>query len=414
MKELTKTKVTVRLRKVEYRKEWYVYLESYPVFVPGKKQPQRVREYFNRTVSTIEWDKKRTARTTVTSKTYKPKRDDNGVIICRSEQDRDTMMYADSVKKLRQREYDNTDLYSDTETAQAEQKERLNQNFFDYFEAIIKKRSAHTSQSITYNWNRTLELLKLYIGEKLLFKEIDIRLVEDFRLFLLSAPSGSTKGGTISQNTAGGYFSIFKSALKQAFIDDYLTIDISAKIKSIQKQETRREFLTTEELNTLASTPCNNDVMKRAALFSALTGLRHCDIQKMKWNELQIDGDQIRLNFTQQKTKGIEYMPISQQALELCGEPKQTNQLVFEKLPDTSWCSSPMEKWLQTAGINRKITFHCFRHTFATLQLASGTDIYTVSKMLGHNDIITTQIYAKVIDEKKAKAAHAIKLNIKK
>jgi hypothetical protein len=120
--------------------------------------------------------------------------------------------------------------------------------------------------------------------------------------------------------------------------------------------------------------------MKRAALFSALTGLRHCDIQKMQWKELQIDGDQARLNFTQQKTKGVEYMPISPQALELCGEPRKPNQLVFEDLPDPAWISKPLKRWVESAGIIKKITFHCFRHTFATLQLSNGTDIYTVSK----------------------------------
>ena len=125
MKELANTKVTVRLRKVEDRNEWYIYIESYPVFVPGKNIPQRLRGYLNRTVTTVEWDKKRIARTeTDRTKTYKPKRDDNGIIICKSEKDRETMLYADGVRKLRQREYDNADLYSDTETAQAEQKER--------------------------------------------------------------------------------------------------------------------------------------------------------------------------------------------------------------------------------------------------------------------------------------------------
>ena len=116
MKELSHTKVTVRIRKVEDRKEWYVYIESYPVFVAGKKSPQRIREYINRSITTVECDKKRTARTNMDGTiTYKPKRDDNGVIVCRSEKDQETILYADGVRKLRQREYDNADLYSETE-----------------------------------------------------------------------------------------------------------------------------------------------------------------------------------------------------------------------------------------------------------------------------------------------------------
>ena len=214
----------------------------------------------------------------------------------------------------------------------------------------------------------------------------------------------------MSQNTAASYFSIFKAALKQAFVDGFLTTDLSAKVKSIPGKESRREHLTVEELNTLAATECDRPVLKRASLFSALTGLRHCDIQKLRWSEIQKDGDSYRLNFTQKKTKGVEYMPISEQAYLLCGEPKEPENYVFEDLPDPSWISKPLDRWLKAAGITRHITFHCFRHTYATLQLAGGTDIYTVSKMLGHTNVRTTQIYAKVVDEKKTRATEVIKI----
>lgn len=412
MKELSNTKVTVRLRKIEDRKEWYVYIESYPVFIPGKNTPQRIREYLNRSITTVEWDKKRTARTNADgSKTFKPKRDDNGVIICRSEKDQETMLYADGVRKLRQREYDNADLYSNTESAQVEQKERLQQNFIEYFKKTAAKRHANSSESIQVNWKRVYELLKLFSGDTLLFSQIDNRTAEEFKFFLMTAPCGGSKSGTISQNTAATYFSIFKAALKQAFIDGYLQVDLSAKIKGIQEQESRREYLTVEELNTLVNTPCEREVLKRAALFSALTGLRHCDIQKLQWKEISMNDNQAQLHFTQQKTKGVEYMPISQQALALCGEPRQPEQLVFEDLPDPAWISKPLKRWIEVANIKKKISFHCFRHTYATLQLSSGTDIYTVSKMLGHTNVKTTQIYAKVVDEKKNKAAQAIQLN---
>lgn len=107
MKQLAKTKATVRLRKAEDKNEWYVYIESYPVEVSGKKAPQRIREYISRSVTTVEWDKKRTARTDAAgTKTYKPKRSDNGIIMCRSESDREIMLYADGIRKIRQKEYD--------------------------------------------------------------------------------------------------------------------------------------------------------------------------------------------------------------------------------------------------------------------------------------------------------------------
>ena len=66
------------------------------------------------------------------------------------------------------------------------------------------------------------------------------------------------------------------------------------------------------------------------------------------------------------------------------------------------------------AGIKKHITFHCFRHSYATLQLAGGTDIYTVSKMLGHTNVKTTQIYAKIVDAKKEEATKAIQLDLNK
>ncbi|MDR2888191.1 MAG: phage integrase SAM-like domain-containing protein, partial [Bacteroidales bacterium] len=260
MKQLNRTKVTVRIRKAVFRDEWYLCIESYPVFAPGKSKPQRIVESLNRTITTIVWDKKRTARTTETSKTFKPKRDENGVIMCKSEQDQQACLYADGVRKLRQREYDNADLYSDTETAQVEQKERLQQNFIEYFKKTATKRHANSSTSIQTNWNRTLDFLKQFAGDTLLFSQINNKMAEDFKRFLLSAPCGGNRSGIISHNTAATYFSIFKAALKQAFVEGCLQTDLSAKIKGIQEQESRREYLTVEELNTLASTPCERDV----------------------------------------------------------------------------------------------------------------------------------------------------------
>mgnify|MGYP004703164775 FL=1 len=359
MKELANTKATVRLRKVEDRKEWYLYIESYPVFVTGKKAPQRVREYINRTVTTVEWDKKRTARTEADgSKTYKPKRDENGLIVCRGEKDRESVIYADGVRKLRQKEYDNADLYTVDEVKKVEAKQKAETNFMEYFSNIANQRNKNRSESIRLSWLVVLDYLKQFAGETFYFANITEGWCEDFKNFLLTVPSRKSDKSKLSQNSASNYFSIFKAALHKAFIDGFLNIDIGARIKGIKELETRREFLTVEELNTLASTPCDRAELKRAALFSALTGLRHCDIQKLQWKEIVISGNQARLNFTQQKTKGVEYMPISQQALQLCGPQGKPNELVFDGLPDPAWISDPLKRWIIAAGITKKITFH--------------------------------------------------------
>lgn len=412
-KALVNTKVTVKLRKAEKRNEWYLYLESYPVFTAESTVPQRTREYLNRTIATPLWDKSRNARTSKDGNvSFKPKRDINGVIQCKSHLDQEACIYADKVREIRQREFDNAFLYTDTDSEQAQQLARSRYNFLEYFSEMEKKRHAQFSEAISTTWNRVYENFKIFInGDSIPFSKIDLKLIEEFRLYLLSAKRGGFKTGTISPNTASTYFSVFKAVLKQAFIDGYLTIDLSAKAKSIQGRESRREYLTVEELNTLARTPFD-PIVKRAALFSALTGLRHSDIQKLKWAEIEEFNGGYRLNFTQQKTKGVEYMPISKQAYQLCGERKDDELLVFAGLPDPSWISKPLERWIKQAGITKHITFHCFRHTFATLQLASGTDIYTVSKLLGHTNVKTTQIYAKVVDEKKEKATEAFTLDL--
>jgi len=279
-RELFNTRVTVKLRKSDYRNEWYLYLEAYPVRGKGDAKV-RHREYLNRTVTTPVWDKKRTARTSADGTvTYKPKRDVNGIILCKSELDQESCLYADKVRAIRQREYDTEELYSETEAALLEQKEKSQCDFIAYFKKITWERHKNSSDAIIVNWSRVYELMKIFTKrEPMIFADIDTKLMEHFKQFLLTAPQGGNKSGTISQNTASTYFAIFKAGLKQAFIDGYLVTDISAKVKGIQGKESRREHLTMEELNKLAATPCDNPVIKRAALFSALTGFLQFKIE---------------------------------------------------------------------------------------------------------------------------------------
>lgn len=407
---MKRTVFKVILRKSEYKEQWSLIIESFPVFVPGREKPMRKHEPLGRFVTTPIWDKNSSGRTLADGKVYyRPKRDVNGIIQCRSTIDQEACIFADKVRDMRQHEYDNQSLYTETEAEQAAQNERSKCDFIKYFEDLRDKRHQNSSKSIRVNWDREVKLMKMFTeGKPMIFSTIDMNLLEDYKNFLINAPQGGSKKGTITRNTASTYFSIFKAGLHQAFIDGYLTVDIAAKAKNIAYSDKQREYLTIDELNTLAATPCDRPIMKRASLFSALTGMRHSDIQKLKWKEIIKDGEHYRILFTQQKTKGVQYMPISDQAYQLCGERGEPDRLVFEGLQDPSWINKPLERWIKAAGITKHITFHCFRHTYATLQLTNGTDIYTVSKMLGHTKVTTTQIYAKIVDEKKEQAADTI------
>ena len=394
-KAMLHTKVSVKLRKSELRDEWYLYLEAYPVFKLGHDKPCREREYLNRIITTPMWDKTRPARIDKDGvQTYKPKRDMNGIIICRSKTDRETCIFADNVRNLRQHEYDSAELYTDTDQEMVEKKAKGQVNFIDYFAKVTETRHKKSSKSIIVNWNRVHELMKIYTeGKPLPFSKIDLRLIDSFKTFLLTAPQGGGKSGIISQNTASTYFSIFKAAVHQAFIDGYLDVDLAAKVKGVPEEESRREYLTIEELNLLAATPCNYPMLKKAAFFSALTGLRHCDIRKMTWQELSKEGDHYRINFTQKKTGGVEYMPISEQAHLICGEPQEPDRLVFEGLQDPSYINRPVKVWVEAAGIKKHITFHCLRHSYATVLKRAGVATSIISESLGHSSERVTQIY---------------------
>jgi len=321
----------------------------------------------------------------------------------------ETLQIGESIRQKRENFLNKPEIYTGYELEQKRIKEIGEQNFVTYFKTLTDKRKASNHD----NWVSALNYIEAFTNGKLKFADLNEKFCNEFKEYLLSTKSKRSNKTTLSQNSAVSYFNKVKAALKQAYKDGILQTDLNAKISPIKATETRRDYLTIEELNKLVKTPCNNDLLKRAALFSALTGLRFSDIQKMVWGELEyIEGQGYFLNFSQKKTNGIEYYPISEQAVSLLNEKGEPTAKVFEGLEYSAYHNKHLFQWIGAAGITKDITFHCFRHTFATLQLFNGTDIYTVSKMLGHKDLKTTQIYAKIVDDTKRKAADKIKLEM--
>jgi integrase len=168
-----------------------------------------------------------------------------------------------------------------------------------------------------------------------------------------------------------------------------------------------------EELLAVAKKECEIPVLKSAFLFSCLTGLRWSDIEKLTWSEIQhteVGGNVIR--FRTQKTKSFENHFISKQAFELLGERGNPDDKVFAGLKYSAWNNLKLQQWIFKADIHKTITFHCARHTYATLQISLGTDVYTLQSMLGHKSIKNTQIYAKIMDDRKKEAANRLNIEL--
>ena len=326
---------------------------------------------------------------------------------------KETLQLAEQIRQKRDKQFNGNEALTDLEKRllEKDKKERQKgeQDFVAYFKTLADKRKASNHD----NWVSSYKYLETFTKGNLKFAELNEKFCNEFKEYLLTTKSNKSNKTTLSQNSAVSYFNKLKATLKQAYKDGYLTADLNAKIEPIKQAETRRNFLTIEELNSLVKTECNNPLLKRAALFSALTGLRFSDIKNLVWGEIHHSvEDGYTIQFTQQKTKGVEVLPISEQAFSLLGERKELNDKVFEGLNYSAYENKHLYQWIGAAGITKNITFHCFRHTFATLQLSKGTDIYTVSKMLGHRELKTTQIYAKIIDQTKREAADKIKLDL--
>ncbi len=273
----------------------------------------------------------------------------------------------------------------------------IEDDFIKYFEKLTERRREN---GVNFShWWSTFQQLRKYQKTKLRFSDVDEDWLKDFKVYLVNH---------FNQNTAHTYFNKIKAALHQASREKLIYHNPALSVTSPKILDSKKEFLTIEEVRKLSQTKCRCEVLKKAFLFSCLTGLRWSDVNKLVWKQISYDKDVgYSLFVKQQKTKQQITLPLTQQAIDLIGWREDIEDLeerVFKGLNYSSEMNIRLCQWVLKAGITKHITFHCARHTHATLLLANGTDIYTVSKLLGHREVRTTQIYAKVMDESKRKA----------
>ncbi len=311
---------------------------------------------------------------------------------------KETYKLAESIRAKRQLEFQNGTYGFTSEFKQ-------NTNFIEYFKKLTEERKASTGNY--GNWDSTLKHIENFCKADTTFKDIDDDFVKRFKDYLLSEPL--TKSNIkLSQNSAHSYFNKFRACIKQAYEDKIIPDNPTKRVKGIKQAKTHREYLTLDELKKIVKAECKYPVLKRAFLFSCLTGLRWSDIQKLTWSEVQKFNDGYRIIFQQKKTNELQYLDISQQARNLFGEAKEPDEKVFTGLKYSAYHNLELKRWTMRAGINKHITFHSGRHTFAIIQIDLGTDIYTLSKLLGHSILETTQIYSDVLDTKRKEAMNKI------
>lgn len=289
------------------------------------------------------------------------------------EQNRQTLATAQAIKAKRQIEIQNGE-YSFT------QQFKEDTPFLEYYCQMCEERHKNPdTQGNWGNWRSCLKYLETYCDEKTTFRDITPEFVLGFKEFLDTVEKDTHKRDGpklersefqgLSQNSKQSYFNKVRACINKAYDERIIPVNPLRGVEGFKTAEVKRDYLTLEEIKVLAATPCRYPCLKRSFLFSCLTGLRKSDIEKLTWGEVQKFGEYTRIVFKQKKTGGQEYLDITPQA----------------------------EKYLGERGL-----------TFAILMLDLGADIYTISKLLGHKELSTTQIYAKVLDKRKQKAVSLI------
>jgi integrase len=293
-------------------------------------------------------------------------------------------------------------------------------NFVSFFEDYIKRKNCSTTNDgVLYH------LKNFTNNQPMPFTKLTTAWMKEFEYYLLKLVSNNSTLAYLIALNAGT-----NEAIRQKIISSNPWHDVPLQ-QRLRKQDTFRSAFTKEQLEHLANTPCKiHKQIKQGYFFACFTGLRWSDVSPLRWDEIIIkeieNEERYFIYFEQEKTEGIEYLPLSDNAIDIIKNRKQESEneeksvYVFPELKEEKEDGSKnsynrmqraLRRWGLSAGFEKgKLHFHSGRHTFATnvLESSADGDLYTVSKLLGHKDIKSTQIYAKVRDKRKFDAVKAL------
>ena len=285
-------------------------------------------------------------------------------------------------------------------------------NFLDYFQAYIDKYTKKDIRMVEIALKRFIDFLndtpeyKKY-AKKIKPEQITKDMVEAFTEYLQCRSVGEG---------ARSIYARFKKVIKYAIEHDAMLKNPCTGITiKVDDQQLRKEVLSPEEMQQLIATHYEheNPNTRRAFIFCLYCGLRFCDVKDLTF--ANVDFSNKLLKFEQNKTKGHSassgvVIPLNDGLLRLIGEPSspdKRDEVIFP-LPSYEMCSKALRRWVKRAGINKHISWHCARHSFAVNILNNGANIKTVASLLGHSGLKHTEKYTRAIDSLKQEAINSL------
>ena len=287
-------------------------------------------------------------------------------------------------------------------------KKDRNINFLDYYQAYIDSYTKKDLRMIKIALNRFKDFLKehypLYefsIKPDLITKEMMERFVE----YLQSRSVGEG---------AKSIYQRFKKVVRYAIDHEVMLKDPCKDVVcKVDDQILRKDVLSMDEIQSLIQCHYDNENpnVRRAFILCLYCGLRFCDVKDLTYKN--IDYTNRLLKFEQNKTKGHSahsgvVIPLNDGLLSLIGEvPDDLNTSIFN-LPSYESCCKSVKRWVKRAGINKHISWHCARNSFAVNILNNGANIKIVASLLGHSGLKHTEKYTRAVDKLKSEAINSL------
>ena len=291
-------------------------------------------------------------------------------------------------------------------------KKKSDINFLDYFRDYIDKYTKKDIRMVEIALKRFIDFLNdtpeysKYV-KRIKPEQITKDMVEDFTEYL--------QGRSVGEG-AKSIYARFKKVIKYAIEHDVMVKNPCTGISiKVDDQQLRKEVLSPEEIQQLIATHYEheNPNIRRAFILCLYCGLRFCDVKDLTF--ANVDHSNKLLKFEQSKTKGHSVssgvvIPLNDGILKLIGEPSDPDKRgeVIFPLPSYEMCLKALRHWVKRAGINKHISWHCARHSFAVNILNNGANIKTVASLLGHSGLKHTEKYTRAIDSLKEAAINSL------